>query len=73
MERLRQFEEAFDPIEKIEILISTFSIEGIKECFDIDDLTEEYIETLDVYTAYEFIEFYESYIIKKWKKMLKNI
>ena len=72
MKSLRQFEETFDPIEKIEILIHAFGLEGIKECFDID-LTEEYVECLDIYTAYDFLELYEEYIVKRWKKMLKNV
>lgn len=59
-----------DVVTKIEILLDTFGLEGIKDRFGIEDLTEEYIEYLDVFTAFDFIDMYEDYIIKKWKKML---
>ena len=70
MDKLKQFIEEEDPIAKIEILMNLFGVDGFRDRFEITDLTEDFIETLDVYTAFDFIEMYEDFIVKKWKNML---
>ena len=69
MDKLSKFIAENDPVAKIEILINTFSLDDIRDRFGITELTEEFIECLDVFTAYDFIEFYEDYIVDVWKKM----
>lgn len=69
MKELQQFIEENDPLAKVEILLRVFSIEDINSIFQID-IDENYIETLDIYTAYDLIEIYEEEIIKKWIEIL---
>lgn len=69
MNALRRFQNEIDPLAQMEILIDTFGIDGVKRNFGINDLTEDYVETLDVYSAYDFLEMYEAFIIDKWSKL----
>lgn len=65
---LKKFIEESDPIQKIVILLDTFSYEQLQDIFNIE-LSEDYVECLDVYTAYDFITQYEQQIINKWANL----
>lgn len=65
---LIRFKEETDPIQKIVILLDIFSYDELLDKFNIE-LSEDYVECLDVYTAYDFITQYEQDIINKWERL----